>query len=265
MSARPLLRLHGITVGYGGRTVLDGIDLTLDAGDRLAVTGGNGTGKTTLLHTIVGLLPTAAGRIEILGRPCRNESDFAKIRPMVGLLFQDADDQLFCPTVLEDVAFGPLNLGRSRKEAIRIAERTLESLGIAALADRVTHRLSGGEKKLVSLATVLAMEPRILLLDEPTNGVDRDGRERLTALLEALPQALILVSHETDLIEHLSTRILVMKDGHLLPAEIHDHAHVHRHGHVHPREGSGDGTVHLGEAETAHDRHEHPEDGPRLT
>ena len=138
----------------------------------MALLGPNGCGKTTLLHLIVGLLRPSAGQIEAFGRQRMAEADFHEVRRRVGLLFQDADDQLFCPTVAEDVAFGPLNLGKSRDEVRRIVAGTLDSLGLAGYEHRVTYRLSGGEKRLVALATVLAMQPEVLLLDEPSGGLD---------------------------------------------------------------------------------------------
>jgi cobalt/nickel transport system ATP-binding protein len=131
----------------------------------------------------------------------------------VGLLFQDADDQLFCPTVAEDVAFGPLNLGKSRDEVRRIVAATLDSLGLAGYEHRVTYRLSGGEKRLVALATVLAMQPDVLLLDEPNGGLDDDARERLIGVLAQLPQALIVVSHDRTFGEAVTTSAVELKEG----------------------------------------------------
>lgn len=157
-----LFTLTNIRFAYPAdrRPVLDDVSLRLDVGERLALMGDNGAGKSTLLSIMVGLLKPAAGTVEAFGRTCVTEADFAKVRGRAGLVFQDPDDQLFCPTVAEDVAFGPLNAGASRAEARRIVAETLADLGLSALADRVTHHLSGGEKRLVSLAAVLAMQPR---------------------------------------------------------------------------------------------------------
>jgi cobalt/nickel transport system ATP-binding protein len=140
---------------------------------------------------------------------------------------------LFCPTVLEDVAFGPLNLGRRREEAVAIAERTLAFLGLAGFADRVTYKLSGGEKRLVSLAAVLAMDPEVLLLDEPTNGLDTQAHARLLEVLAGLPQAMVIVSHDDRLILRLATRGVILAAGRLDEAAIHVHPHTHRHSHPH--------------------------------
>lgn len=169
-----IIHLEDIRFSYPGSTtkVLDGLNLEIDSGDRIGLMAPNGSGKTTLLHTIMGLCRPESGTIRIFDTPMNREADFSSIRTRVGLLFQDSDDQLFCPTVMEDVAFGPLNMGLGRKAAVAKAEDVLESLGIKDFRDRVTHRLSGGQKRLVALAAVLAMSPEVLLLDEPTSGLD---------------------------------------------------------------------------------------------
>ncbi|MGE5152816.1 MAG: energy-coupling factor ABC transporter ATP-binding protein [Bdellovibrio bacteriovorus] len=231
--AEPLLELRGVGFRYGGRPVLEGVDLRLGAGERVALIGPNGSGKTTLLHLLVGLQVPAAGEVTAFGRVRRVEADFHDVRTRVGLVFQDADDQLFCPTVLEDLAFGPLNLGRSPRQARADAERTLDLLGLAGFANRVTHRLSAGEKRLVALGTVLAMDPQVLLLDEPTNGLDEATEARLTDYLAAAPQAMLIVSHDRRFLERLATRALVLQGGRLAQAEIHRHPHSHSHSHLH--------------------------------
>jgi cobalt/nickel transport system ATP-binding protein len=233
-SAEPLIRLAGVGFAHpGGGAVLAGVDLELRAGERIAVVGGNGAGKTTLLHVIVGLRRATAGTVAAFGRVCTRERDFQPVRARAGLLFQDPDDQLFCPTVAEDVAFGPLNLGRSPAAAAAIAERTLADLGLAGFGQRITHKLSGGEKRLVSLAAVLAMAPDVLLLDEPTNALDATAAARLVDLLAALPQAMLIVTHDLALVERLATRVMLLDAGILKPASLHVHPHVHRHVHPH--------------------------------
>ncbi len=199
----------------------------------MGLMGPNGSGKTTLFHVIMGLLKPSSGRMEIFGESVSGEKDFAEVRKRIGLLFQDPDDQLFHPTVLEDVAFGPLNLGKSREEARDIAFRTLDRLGLAEFEDRIVHKLSGGEKKLVSLATVLAMEPRILLLDEPTNGLDEQTKTKIMEVLSDLDLAYIIISHELDFLGETTDFIYVMEKGKILWDEAlqkHYHVHVHRHG-----------------------------------
>lgn len=245
----PFLSLRGIDFAYpGGSRVLDGVDLDLYPGERVAVVGDNGAGKTTLLHLAVGLSKPAAGTITAFGRERRHEADFHEVRARAGLLFQDPDDQLFCPTVIEDVAFGPLNLGKSRREAMAIAERTLASLGLDGFASRITHKLSGGEKRLVSLAAVLAMQPDVLLLDEPTNALDAKAEARLVALLQSLPQAMLLVSHDPRLVERLAGRVVVLENGRLSDARMHAHPHEHRHIHPHLHAQPDHAAPHCGEA-----------------
>ncbi len=230
---KPLLELRQVTFGYPDRVVLRGVDFTLHAGDRAALVGPNGAGKTTLLHLLVGLRRPSAGQVLAFGEARRTEADFQSVRARVGLLFQDSDDQLFCPTVLEDVAFGPLNLGRPPEAAKDDARQTLEVLGLAGFAERVTHRLSAGEKRLVALATVLAMHPEVLLLDEPTNGLDEATEQRLIEHLSRLDQAMVIVSHDRRFLERLATRAVRLAEGSLTEATLHSHGHTHRHAHLH--------------------------------
>ena len=215
----PLIRLSDVAFSYGpDRPVLAGCSFALGPGERVALLGANGSGKTTLLHLIVGLLRPDSGRIEAFGKVCRSEADFHEVRCRTGLLFQDADDQLFCPTVAEDVAFGPLNLGKPRGEIRQIVSQTLESLGLSGYEHRVTHKLSGGEKRLVALATVLAMRPEVLLLDEPITGLDRQATDRLVEILAELPQAMIVVSHDRPFTEKTTTSAVRLGGGKLQPA-----------------------------------------------
>lgn len=218
-----LVALRGVEFSYEpDRPVLEGVDFELRQGERVALTGPNGSGKTTLLHTIVGLLKVQEGVVEVFGKPRREEKDFEEVRERVGLLFQDPEDQLFCPTVIEDVAFGPLNLGKSQIEAMEVARRTLQLLGLGKYEDRITYRLSHGEKRLVSLATVLAMEPEVLLLDEPLSGLDEETEQRLTSILAELPQSMIVVSHDRNLLRKVSNRAVYLRRGKLEPAELYE-------------------------------------------
>jgi cobalt/nickel transport system ATP-binding protein len=214
MVTSPLVELRDVHFAYEAeRPVLDGASLRILPGERLSILGNNGAGKTTLLHVIVGLVRPQAGEVIAFGEARRREKDFWSVRQRVGLLFQDPDDQLFCPTVREDVAFGPLNLGRTPDQARAIVLATLERLRIADLAGRVTHRLSGGEKRIVALATVLAMEPELLLLDEPTLGLDEPAYERLVEILSGLSQALCVVSHDRSFHARLGTGTVELCGG----------------------------------------------------
>jgi cobalt/nickel transport system ATP-binding protein len=214
-----LIALTDVSFAYpGGRPVLSECSFRLARGERAGLVGSNGSGKSTLLALIVGLLHPSAGRVEAFGKPRDCERDFYEVRCRAGLLFQDADDQLFCPTVAEDVAFGPLNLGKHRDEVHGIVARTLEELGLAGYEDRITYKLSGGEKRLVALATVLAMQPEVLLLDEPTSGLDDAATDRVTEILAGLPQSMILVTHHRQLLDALATRRVLLKGGKLVDA-----------------------------------------------
>ncbi len=216
MSA-PLFQLEGIGFAYEAeQPVLRDAGFELHAGERVALVGPNGSGKTTLFLIMVGLRRPLAGTVEAFGMLRRSEKDFHDVRTRAGLLFQDSDDQLFCPTVLEDVSFGPLNLGKKSSEACEIAHDTLNLLGLGGFGDRVTHKLSGGQKRLVALATVLAMRPEVLLLDEPTNALDQTTEERLIGILQALPQAMVIISHDDRFLERLATRRVRMADGSLV-------------------------------------------------
>jgi len=216
-----LIRFQDVDFSYAaGRPVLSGCSFALRAGQRIALKGPNGSGKTTLLHLIVGLLRPDAGRIEAFGEVRRREADFHEVRCRAGLLFQNPDDQLFCPTVAEDVAFGPLNLGTPRPQVRKIVADTLKRLGLAGYEHRVTYRLSGGEKRLVALATVLAMEPEVLLLDEPASGLDPQATDRLVETLAGLSHAMLVVSHDRPFLGRTTTGTLELRDGKLAESSI---------------------------------------------
>lgn len=210
----PLFHLRGIHFAYDAhRPVLCNADFLLARGDRLALVGPNGAGKTTLFHLMIGLLRPHAGQIEVFGRPRTCEADFYDVRARVGLLFQDPDDQLFCPTVEEDVAFGPLNLGATKAEARAIVTETLAMLGLRGFERRITYKLSGGQRRLVSLAAVLAMRPEVLLLDEPTNALDEATRQRLIEILAGLPQTMMVITHDAPFIDRLGMHRVQMDRG----------------------------------------------------
>lgn len=229
--SQPIIELRHIEFSYpGGREpVFSDLNLRLEK-EKIALLGDNGSGKTTMLQLMVGLLKPTKGEVYFHGRAMRKEKDFVPLRRQVGMLFQHADDQLFCPSVIEDVAFGPLNLGRSKEEAREISIKTLHSVGLSGYEDRITHQLSGGEKRLVALATVLAMEPSVLLMDEPTNDLDHDARSRLLDILTGLDMAFILISHDWDFLARLCTGFYGLEHGHLHKSKS---IKVHRHSHAH--------------------------------
>ena len=229
-----IFSLKGISFGYGQkdsmRPVLHDVDFSLHPGQRIGLYGPTGSGKTTLFRCITGLARPQSGQVLFHGSPLNTENDFYTLRCKVGFVLQHAEDQLFFPTVLEDVAFGPLNLGLAADEARERAVATLRDLGLAGFEDRLTHRLSGGEKKLVSLAAVMAMQPEALLLDEPTNGLDNDARQRIIDILSSLDTARITISHDWDFLAQTSTQYLTIAHNHLhscAPSFAHAHMHAH--------------------------------------
>jgi len=236
MTTDPIIHLNGIWYSYPGeQPVLKNLDFQVFKGDRIGLLAPNGSGKTTLFHVIMGLLPIAEGSIRIFGRKIESEKDFVWVRRKIGLLFQDADDQLFSPTVLDDVAFGPLNMGKSKKEALAVSRRVLSFLGLSSFEDRITFKLSGGEKKLVSLATILSMDPEVLLLDEPLNGLDNKTRTKLMDILKTIGVSYVVISHDIDFLIDATDSIYTLKDGRIekdTTVYVHSHDHAHMMGHV---------------------------------
>lgn len=214
-----MIRLQNISFRYADKEILNNLDIDIQASDRIGLLGANGCGKTTLCHIIMGLLTPTSGLVEILGKPMLTETDFAQIRGKIGFMFQDSDDQLFCPTVIEDVAFGPLNLGQTPEEARKTVRQTLKSLRLEGFEERITYKLSGGEKRLVSMATVLAMQPEFLILDEPTTGLDEKTTERLIEILKESGLGYMIISHDRVFINRTVDKLLQMKEGRIFPAD----------------------------------------------
>ena len=198
-----------------GIRVLDELDFSMGEGERIGITGDNGSGKTTLLHIIMGLIKPDSGRVVLFGERRKTEEDFRGARSRMGFVFQDADDQLFCPTVAEDVAFGPRNLGYTAPEALEIVQDTLEMLEIAHLERRVTYQLSAGEKRLVGIATALAMKPEVLVLDEPTAGLTEKAAKKVRKILKQHVPALLLVCHDGKFLSKSVDRIWKVENGKL--------------------------------------------------
>lgn len=208
-----ILEVCGLSYRYpDGRVALREISFNVDSGETLAIIGPNGAGKSTLLLHLVGLLSATTGHIEVLGMPLRSDN-LKKIRRAVGLVFQDPDDQLFCPTVFDDVAFGPLNLGLSSAEVRHAVEHALEMVGMADAARRVSYHLSLGERKRIALASVLASTPSLLVLDEPSANLDPGGKWELVEMLKSLSIPKIIVTHDLELAGALATRVMVMDRG----------------------------------------------------
>ena len=199
----------------GGQPALRGVSLRIEPGEKVALVGPNGAGKSTLMLHLNGILGDAAAPVRICGlAPTRD--NLPLIRGKVGLVFQNPDDQLFSPTVFEDVAFGPLYQGLPEAEVRRRAERALAQVGMAGFEGRLSHQLSLGQKKRVAIATVLSMAPDVLVLDEPTAGLDPRGRRQLIGLLRDLPVTMLVSTHDMWLVDELFPRMIVMDDGQIV-------------------------------------------------
>jgi cobalt/nickel transport system ATP-binding protein len=208
----PLIDVRDLHFQYEDGTVaLDGVNFQLSPGETVALFGANGSGKTTFVLHLNGLL-AGAGSVSVCGISVE-KPNLAAVRQKIGLVFQHSDDQLFMPTVLEDVLFGPLNLGLGRPAAMERARQALEHVGMAHAVDRAPYHLSAGEKKRAAIAGILAMQPEILVLDEPTTFLDPPAQRGLAALLRKLPQAKIVVTHNASFARALADRAVFFVNG----------------------------------------------------
>ena len=207
------LEVEALRFAYpGGPPILDGVSFRVEPGEHVAILGPNGAGKSTLLLHLNGLLTPTEGRVVVDGTPVSEETA-RDVRRRIGLVFQDPDDQLFLPSLLEDVAFGPLNHGDDPHDAEHAARSQLDAFGLLHAAERAAHHLSGGEKRLASLATVLVMRPGILALDEPTASLDARARRGVIDTLRARSESLVVASHDLDLARELCPRAIILSDG----------------------------------------------------
>ncbi len=208
-----LLTVDDVSFSYpDGTSVLRGLDLSIDAGEHVAILGPNGAGKTTLLLQLIRILSPDSGSIVVDGIELTADSA-REVRRRIGMVFQDPDDQLFMPTVREDVAFGPANFGARGEELESIVDRSLAMVGMTAVKSRAPHHLSGGERRRVALATVLAMDPSVLVLDEPSSNLDPAGRRELAEVLKGLDTTLIMVTHDLPYALELCERSLIIDGG----------------------------------------------------
>ncbi|MFI6103546.1 energy-coupling factor ABC transporter ATP-binding protein [Streptomyces sp. NPDC051310] len=209
----PSLAVRGLAYAYpDGHQALFGVDLTVERGERVALLGPNGAGKTTLVLHLNGILGGGVGTVEVAGLPVA-KADLAEIRRKVGIVFQDPDDQLFMPTVREDVAFGPAAAGVRGAELEAVVMKALARVGMEAYADRPPHHLSFGQRRRVAVATVLAMEPEILVLDEPSSNLDPASRRELADILRSLDVTVLMVTHDLPYALELCPRSVVLSEG----------------------------------------------------
>jgi cobalt/nickel transport system ATP-binding protein len=197
-----------------GHVALRGIDLRVGPGERVAVVGPNGAGKSTLLLHLNGILRgdglVAVGDLKV------TDGNLRRVRAVVGIVFQNPDDQLFSPTVFEDVAFGPIYMGLPEEDVRQRVTDALRQMGVEEYADRVSHHLSLGEKKRIAIATVLAMDPQVLVLDEPSSGLDPRSRRTLIRLLDQLGQTMLISSHDLRMVKELCPRTVILDQGELV-------------------------------------------------
>jgi cobalt transport protein ATP-binding subunit len=212
-AARGTIDLEHVHFRYpDGFEALRGVELHVGPGEKVALVGPNGAGKSTLMLQLNGTLRPEHGSVRVAGMAVSKDT-IRRVRAEVGLVFQDPDDQLFSPTVFDDVAFGPLHMGLPADEVHRRVERALAAVGMAAFAHRVPHRMSLGQRKRVALATVLSMDPSILVFDEPSAGLDPRGRRELIRLLRTLDQTMLVSTHDMRLVAEVFPRVVVMDDG----------------------------------------------------
>ena len=206
-----VLNVNHLTLHRNQQAVISDLTFAITDQQKFVLQGEIGKGKSTLLLALLGFVPLHSGEINGIGKSCRQEADCMLLRGnTVGICFQQADDQLFGPTVLDDVAFGCLNQGKSKAESYQIALEQLEKLGITYLKDRPVNLLSGGEKNFTALAGVLAMQPKMLLLDEPTNGLDAKNKAKLIALLQGLELPMLIASHDLAFSEALADEVICL-------------------------------------------------------
>lgn len=201
--------------------VLRDLSFTIREGERVGLIGANGAGKTTLMKLMLGLLPLSQGNIQV-GNTLISKATLKEIRRSVGYVLQNSDNQMFMPTVYEDMIFAPLNYGMSQEEAEQRVDRVLERLGLEDLKHRYNHKISGGEKRMAAIATILAMDPKALLMDEPTSALDPYNRRIVIKAIRELPQTMLISSHDLDMILETCSRVILLSEGEIAadgPAE----------------------------------------------
>jgi len=217
MDENILIDIDQLSFGYSGKpALLNDLSFQLKQGERIGIIGPNGCGKTTIFYLIMGLLKPFDGTINILGKTRTLEKDFAEVRANMGFLFQDSDNQIFCPSVEEEIAFGPLNFGYKGHQVKSMITEILDTVGLNGFEKRIPYTLSGGEKRRLALATILVMQPKIMLLDEPENGLDEDVVEKFVEILNQPGKSYIIISQNRQFLKRTTSTLYTIQDGKLV-------------------------------------------------
>lgn len=210
-----MLVFENVSYQYPGGHGLKNVSFSIGAGEQVGLIGANGAGKSTLMKLALGLLTPTAGKIYVDGAEL-TAKNLPEVRKSLGYVLQDSDNQMFMPKVIDDMVFGPMNYGKSREQAEETAREITRDLGVEFLLERHNHRISGGEKRMAAIATILAMEPKVMLMDEPSAALDPKNRRRVINTLNRLPQTKLIASHDLDMILETCDRVLLLSHGTLL-------------------------------------------------
>ena len=206
-----MIEFQNVSFSYGDVPVVENLSFTIQKGETVGLIGANGAGKSTIMKLMLGLL-SGSGEIQVDGLPvCRD--NLAEIRKKIGFVLQDSDNQMFMPTVYEDMIFGPRNYGLSKEETEKRVDAVLTQLGLQDLKHRHNHKISGGEKRMAAIATILAMEPEMILMDEPSTALDPVNRRTVINTINRLPQTKLIASHDLDMILDTCQRVILLSHG----------------------------------------------------
>ena len=206
-----MIEFRNVTFSYGEAPVVENLSFSIQKGEAVGLIGANGAGKSTIMKLMLGLI-TGSGEIKVDGLPM-NKENLGEIRKKIGFVLQDSDNQMFMPTVYEDMIFGPRNYGLSKEETDRRVDAVLAQLGLQSLKHRHNHKISGGEKRMAAIATILAMEPEMILMDEPSTALDPVNRRTVINTINRLPQTKLIASHDLDMILDTCQRVILLSHG----------------------------------------------------
>ena len=216
-----MIEFRNVTFSYGEAPVVENLSFSIQKGEAVGLIGANGAGKSTIMKLMLGLI-TGSGEIKVDGLPM-NKENLGEIRKKIGFVLQDSDNQMFMPTVYEDMIFGPRNYGLSKEETERRVDAVLNRLGLTELKHRYNHKISGGEKRMAAIATILAMEPETILMDEPSTALDPVNRRTVIHTINALPQTKLIASHDLDMILDTCQRVILLSRGKIVADGPADH------------------------------------------